>query len=131
MTILSKLTLSDKTKAVMLTSPEAKLRGKLLVAPGLQIEAAKAMLNGETFIRRAMRWLDDPETGDRVRKDVPDHPTAIRSRALAERLAFDRGAPRGRRAISSRCCSWSGCRDRFRSARAACRPGLRPGRPNS
>jgi len=84
MTVLSKLNRSDKTKAAMLTSPEAKLRGKLLAAPGLQIEAAKAMLNGETFIRRAMRWLDDPETGDRVRKDVPDHPTAIRSRALAE-----------------------------------------------
>ncbi len=54
MTILSKLTLSDKTKAVMLTSPEAKLRGKMLGALGLQIEAAKAMLNGETFVRRAM-----------------------------------------------------------------------------
>ncbi len=68
MTVLSKLNRSDKTKAAMLTSPEAKLRGKLLAAPGLQIEAAKAMLNGETFIRRAMRWLDDPETGDRVRQ---------------------------------------------------------------
>ena len=30
MTILSKLNLSDKTKAAMLTSPEAKLRGKML-----------------------------------------------------------------------------------------------------
>ena len=37
----------------------------------LQMEAAKAMLNGETFIRRAMRWVDDPETGERVRKEVP------------------------------------------------------------
>ncbi len=60
MTILSKLNLSDKTKAAMLTSPEAKLRGKMLGAFGLRIEAAKAMLNGETFIRRAMRWVDDP-----------------------------------------------------------------------
>ena len=68
MTLLSRLNRSDKTKAAMLTSPEAKLRGKMLAAPGLQIEAAKAMLNGETFIRRAMRWLDDPETGERVRK---------------------------------------------------------------
>ncbi len=131
MTILSKLNLSDKTKAVMLTSPEIKLRGKMLGALGLQIEAAKARLNGETFIRRAMRWVDDPETGERVRKEVPVHPTAIRSRALAGRLAFDRGAPRGRRAISPRCCSWSGCRGRFRSARATCRSGLRPGRPRS
>ncbi len=94
MTILSKLNLSDKTKAVMLTSPEIKLRGKMLGALGLQIEAAKAMLNGKTFIRRAMRWVDDPETGERVRKEVPVHPTAIRSKALAGRLAFDRGAPR-------------------------------------
>ena len=130
MTVLSKLNPSDKTKAAMLTSPEAKLRGKMLEALDLQIKAAKAMLNGETFIRRAMRWLDDLETGERIRKEVPVHPTAIRSRAPAERFAFDRGAPRGRRAISPRYCSWSGCRDRFRSARATCRPGLRPGRPN-
>ena len=40
MTILSKLTLSDKTKAAMLTSPEAKLRGKMLEALDLQMEAA-------------------------------------------------------------------------------------------
>ncbi len=71
MTILSKLTLSDKTKAAMLTSPEIKLRGKMLGALDLQIEAAKANLNGETFIRRAMRRVDDPETGERVRKEVP------------------------------------------------------------
>ncbi len=67
MTILSKLNLSDKTKAAMLTSPEAKLRGKMLEALDLQNDAAKAMLNGETFVRRAMRWLDGPETGERVR----------------------------------------------------------------
>ncbi len=71
MTILSKLTLSDETKAAMLTSPEAKLRGKMLEALDLQMEAAKAMLNGETYIRRAMRWVKDPETGERVRKEVP------------------------------------------------------------
>ncbi len=71
MTILSKLNLSDKTKAAMLTSPEARQRGKMLEVLDLQMEAAKAMLNGETFIRRAMRWVDDPETGERVRKEVP------------------------------------------------------------
>ncbi len=70
MTILSKLNLSDKTKVAMLTSPEAKLRGKMLETLDLQIKAAKANLNGETFIRRAMRWVDDPETGERVRKEV-------------------------------------------------------------
>ncbi len=71
MTILSKLNLSDKTKAAMLSSPEIKLRGNMLRALDLQIEAAKAMLNGETFIRKAMRWVKDPETGERVRKEVP------------------------------------------------------------
>ncbi len=50
----------------MLTSPEAKLRGKMLEALDLQMEAAKAMLNGETCIRWAMRWVKDPETGERV-----------------------------------------------------------------
>jgi hypothetical protein len=82
MTILSKLNLPDKTKAAMLTSPEAKLRGKMLRALGLQIEAARAMLNGETYIRQATRWVDGPETGERVRKEGPVHPTAIRSRAM-------------------------------------------------
>ena len=71
MTILEKLSFSDKTRAAMLTSPEAKLRGKMLDALDLQIEAAKAMLNGDTFIRRAMRWVKDPETGERVRKEMP------------------------------------------------------------
>ncbi len=49
MTILSKLSLSDKTKVAMLTSPEAKLRGKILEALDLQMEAAKATLDGETY----------------------------------------------------------------------------------
>ncbi len=70
MTILSKLTLTDTTKASMLTSPKAKLRGKMLEALDLQIEAAKAMLDGETYIRRAMRWVNDPETGELGRESV-------------------------------------------------------------
>ena len=71
MTILSKLSFSDKTRAAMLTSPEVKLRGKMLEVIDLQIEAAKAMLAGETFVRKVTRWVDDPETGERVRKEVP------------------------------------------------------------
>ena len=71
MTILEKLSFSNKTRAAMLTSPEARLRGKMLEALDLQIAAAKAMLNGETYIRRVMRWVDDPESGERVRKEVP------------------------------------------------------------
>ncbi len=108
MTILSKLTLSDKTTAAMLTSPEAKLRGKMLKALDLQMEAAKATLHGETYIRRAMRWVDDPETGGRVRKDVPVHPTAIRSRAMGGGLRFIGARRAAPGAVSSRRCSWSG-----------------------
>ena len=35
MTILSKLNLSDKTKAATLTSPETKLLNKMLEAPSI------------------------------------------------------------------------------------------------
>jgi hypothetical protein len=55
MTILGKLKLKDKTRAAMLTSPEAKLPGKMLETLYLQIEAAKVMLNGETFTRRVVK----------------------------------------------------------------------------
>ncbi len=43
------------TRAAMLTSPEAKLRGKMLEALVLQIEAAYAMLNGETTVCLVVR----------------------------------------------------------------------------
>ncbi len=71
MTILENLDFSNKTRTAMLASLEAKLRGKMLETLDLQIKAARAMLNGETFIRRAKRWVDDPETGERIRKEIP------------------------------------------------------------
>ncbi len=71
MTILEKLNLTEQTRAAAVTSPEARLRGKMLEGIDLQIAAAQAMLNGETFIRRAPRWIEDAETGERVRKDMP------------------------------------------------------------
>jgi len=71
MTILEKLTLSDKTQAAVMTSPEARIRRKMLDAIDIQIAAADAQANGETYIRRAPRWITDPESGERVRKDVP------------------------------------------------------------
>ena len=71
MTILEKLNLTEQTRSAAVTSPEARLLAKMLEGIDLQISAAKAMLNGETFIRRAPRWIEDPETGDRVRKDMP------------------------------------------------------------
>ncbi len=71
MTILSKLNLTDKTKAAMLASPESRGRQKILEAIDNQIAAAKADANGEPFEPRRMRWVTDPETGERTRKKVP------------------------------------------------------------
>jgi len=71
MTILEKLTFSDKTQAAVMTSPEARIRRKMLDAIDIQIAAAEAQANGATYIRRAPRWITDPESGERVRKDVP------------------------------------------------------------
>ena len=38
---------------------------------GLQISAAETEANDEEFVRRAMRWITNKETGERVRKEVP------------------------------------------------------------
>ena len=61
MTILDKLTLSDKSKAGAFVSPEARVRNKMLTALEVQIAAAEAQANGETYIKRAMRWVTDTE----------------------------------------------------------------------
>ena len=71
MTILDKLTLSNKTKAGAVASPEIRVRGKMLEGLDVQIAAAEAQANGETYIKRARRWITDTETGERVRKEVP------------------------------------------------------------
>ena len=71
MTILSKLTLSEKTKADVNTSPELRARQKLIQAIDQQIAAAQAEIAGDPHKLRAMRWVDDPETGQRVRREVP------------------------------------------------------------
>jgi len=49
MTILEKLTFSDKTQAAVMTSPEARIRRKMLDAIDIQIAAAEAQANGETY----------------------------------------------------------------------------------
>ena len=71
MAILTKLTLSDKTRTSAQVSPEDKLRRKLITAIDVQIAAAEAAAKGEVFIHRQKRWVDDAETGERVRKEVP------------------------------------------------------------
>ena len=71
MTILDKLNFSDKTKASAVMSPEVRVRGKMLEALDVQIAAAEAQANGETYIKRAIRWITEAETGERIRKEVP------------------------------------------------------------
>ncbi len=71
MTILSKLNLTDKARVSAVATPEARVRSKMIEAIDTQIEAATAKANGEAYIRRAKRWVDDPESGERVLKEVP------------------------------------------------------------
>ena len=71
MTILEKLNLSDKTRAAMLTSPETRVRGKMLDAIETQIAMAEAEQKGEPYVKRVLRYVTDTESGDRARKEVP------------------------------------------------------------
>ncbi len=70
MTMLESLKFTDKTRDAG-TSPEGRLRHKLLAAIDLQISAAQAEANGEEFVRRAMRWTTNKDTGEKVRQEVP------------------------------------------------------------
>ena len=71
MAMLDKLKMTDKTPHADFSTPEAHLRRKFPQALDIQITAAEAHSNGETFIRRAKRWVPDPETGEKVLKEVP------------------------------------------------------------
>ncbi len=70
MTMLETLNFTDKTRDAG-TSPEGRLRRKLLAAIDLQICAAETEANGEEFVRQAMRWITDKDTGEKVRQEVP------------------------------------------------------------
>ncbi len=41
-----------------------------MAAVDLQISAAQAEANGEEFVRQAMRWITDKETGEKTRQEV-------------------------------------------------------------
>ena len=71
MTILEKLNLSDKTRAAMLSSPETRARIKMLDAIDIQTAMAEAEQAGQPYVKRAMRFVTDKETGERVKKEVP------------------------------------------------------------
>ncbi len=66
MAILTKLTLSNKTRTSAQISPESKLRQKMITGIDVQIAAAEAAAKGEVFIHRQKRWVDDAHTGKRV-----------------------------------------------------------------
>ena len=69
--ILDDLTYTDKSKWAELGNSEGKLRAKVLAALELQIAIAAAEAERKPFVHKAPRWITDPETGNRVRKDVP------------------------------------------------------------
>ena len=71
MAMLDKLKMTDKTPHAAFATPEAHLRRKFLKALDIQITAAQAHANGEPFIRRGKRWVPDPDTGEKVLKEVP------------------------------------------------------------
>ncbi len=70
MTMLESLNFTDKTRDAG-TSPEGRLRHKLLAAVDLQISAAQAEANGEEFVHQAMRWITDKDTGEKTQQEVP------------------------------------------------------------
>jgi hypothetical protein len=71
MTVLSKLKLTDESRAKTPASPLARLRGKMIAGIEEQIAILAADQKGEQHIKRAMRWAEDPQTGERVRREVP------------------------------------------------------------
>lgn len=70
MSVLEKLELTEKTRSGMLVSPVSRARVKMLDAIDHQIAGAKAAANGETYYRQGKRWVTDPETGERVHREV-------------------------------------------------------------
>ena len=77
MTILSKLNLSDKTKVAMLTSPENRMRAKMLDAIETQIATATADAvrhSRAPSSRLVTRQVSRPESGrgERVAKPRDD-----------------------------------------------------------
>ncbi len=68
MSALDKLKLSEKTRRAVATTPEGRLRHKLVEAINQQIAAAEAMQKGEGFEIRRKRWTKDGE-GNKTLQD--------------------------------------------------------------
>lgn len=71
MNVIKNLKLTDIKRSNMIASPQARLRHKLLSAIEEQTAVLKADMAGEPFTKRAVRSLVDPQTGERIRKEVP------------------------------------------------------------
>jgi hypothetical protein len=69
--ILQKLKLSERTRAEQRGAPEVRVRQKMVDAINEQITAAEAELNGQHFMKRGLRYLQDANTGERVKREVP------------------------------------------------------------
>jgi hypothetical protein len=70
MSALSKLKLSSKTRPQSLTSPEARVRQKLIDAIQDQILLAEAEAKGEVYSKRGLKYVTS-ESGERVKKEIP------------------------------------------------------------
>jgi Family of unknown function (DUF6641) len=69
--ILQKLKLSEKTRAEQRGAPEVRARKKMVDAIDEQIAAAEAELSGQHFMKRGLRYVQDTDTGERVKREVP------------------------------------------------------------
>ena len=63
----------------------------MIEAIDTQIEAATVKSNGEVYIRHVKRWLDNPESVERVLREVPvrfNHSFGLRTDRIGARLHF-------------------------------------------
>ena len=70
MSILSKLKLSDQTRAKSIADPIVRKREKLIQNIERQIKAVEAHSKGEEYYYKAERHIRNVETGDRTRQSV-------------------------------------------------------------
>ena len=70
MTIMSKLTLTDKTRSSMLVAPEERRRAKMLEAIEQQIKAVEAKQNGKIHTVTKLKFVTDANTGERVKREM-------------------------------------------------------------
>jgi Family of unknown function (DUF6641) len=70
MSILSKLKLSEATRAKTITDPVVRKREKLLINIERQIKTAEAEIKGEEYTFEDFRYITHAETGKRTRQSV-------------------------------------------------------------